>query len=669
MSTEQTTNQEQTAPQTQPEQPKTEAQTTALAKVKEAFTPQLCAATISKIKSDPALAPLHGIANAFAKPFESFIKAFKDPNDADRIMAKEIDFAAQAMMNNTYLITVAKQNPLSLVNALKNIALTGSTLNPVLKQAYLVPFTIGGTPTITLMPSYMGLIDVLVNNGLVRKVEAYCVFKGDEFKITHGSEAKLIHNPAPWAERTESTMLGAYYFVVLIDGTEMFDHMSKAEIDAVKERSPSTGTDRNGKEKKSPWTTDYCEMAKKGLALDTLIPTPKGFTTMGEIKVGDEVFNALGEVTTVTSKSEVKHLPCYRVTFQNGDSFVCDHEHRWFAKGTSHYGSSEWNVMETKDLAAVRTLGYPITMPKAKPIVLPDAELPIDPYVLGYWLGNGDTQTAKVTCDKKDADEIASFIAPFYDVERVDEKRNNSAYLRITSKGVRNADTSLYRQLRDMGQNNGKYIPMEYKRASIAQRIALVQGLCDSDGCVHAQRGRCQWGTTKKEMAEDFYELISSLGERAVLTSRIAKGYGKEVMYYEVQWQPANFTPVRLSRKVAKCKCRQLNVRNSIKSIEKIESVPTQCIGVDSFGAMQETDLRKSFLIGKGFYVTHNTLVRRAFKMIPKNGISEDKVKALEAVFDYDEKVEQNWIAEQKQPVTSSNRFDEEEVEYEEVKE
>ena len=63
------------------------------------------------------------------------------------------------------------------------------------------------------------------------------------------------------------------------------------------------------------------------------------------------------------------------------------------------------------------------------------------------------------------------------------------------------------------------------------------------------------------------------------------------------------------------------------------------------------------------------TAIRRAFKFIAKNGISEDKIKALEAVFDYDEKAEQNWIAEQKgKPATSSNRFDEEEVEYEEIK-
>lgn len=277
--------------QTEQTAQQTSEQTMAIEKAKESFTPQLCTATINKIKSDPALAPLHGIANTLAKPFESFRKAFKDPSEADRVMAKEIDFAAQAMMANTYLITVANKNPLSLVNALKNIALTGSTLNPVLKQAYLVPFTISGNPTITLMPSYMGLIDVLVNNGLVRKVEAHCVFKGDEFKITHGSESKLIHNPDPWAERTENTMLGAYYFVVMTDGTEMFDHMSKPEIDVIKSRSPSTGLDKNGQPKKSPWLTDYCEMAKKTLVRRAFKMIPKSGISEDKVRAIEAVFD------------------------------------------------------------------------------------------------------------------------------------------------------------------------------------------------------------------------------------------------------------------------------------------------------------------------------------------------------------------------------------------
>lgn len=287
MSTEQTAP-EQTAPQTQP--PKAE-QTTAVAKVREAFTPQLCSATISKIKSDPTLAPLHGIANAFAKPFESFRKAFKDPNEADRIMAKEIDFAAQAMMANTYLITVATQNPLSLVNAIKNIALAGTTLNPILKQAYLVPFTIKSKPTIVLFQSYMGEISMLVNTGLVKKIEAHCVYKGDEFKISHGSKEELVHAPDCWAERSENTLLGAYYFAILTDGTEMFDFMNKAELDKIKERSPSTGIGKDGKPKQSPWTSDYTEMARKTLVHRAFKNIPKDGISEDKLRVLEAVFD------------------------------------------------------------------------------------------------------------------------------------------------------------------------------------------------------------------------------------------------------------------------------------------------------------------------------------------------------------------------------------------
>lgn len=246
MSTEQT-NQlplEQTAPQT--EQPKAEAQTTAVVK-KEKYTPELCASAIRKLP-----AQLQGIKDCFAQPFDSFRNAFKDPKEADRVMAKEIEFAAQAMLANNYLIKCATANPISLVNALKNVALTRSTLNPVLKQGYLVPF--GGA--ITFMPSYMGLVDVLLNNGLVKKIEAHCVFEGDKFEIKHGSGGYLNHIPDPWGSRDKSRLKGAYYYAVMTDGTELFDTIPVDEIEKIRKRAPSAKSS-------SPWDTDYEQMCVK----------------------------------------------------------------------------------------------------------------------------------------------------------------------------------------------------------------------------------------------------------------------------------------------------------------------------------------------------------------------------------------------------------------------
>lgn len=268
MSTTETT---PTAPEVQQEQPK---ESTAVVK-KEKYTPELCVSAINKLP-----AQLQALKNCFAQPFDSFRNAFKDPKEADRVMAKEIEFTSQAMMANSYLIKCATSNPISLVNALKNVALTRSTLNPVLKQGYLVPF--GGA--ITFMPSYMGLVDVLVNNGLVRKVEAHPVFEGEEFEIKHGTGGGIFHKPNPWGKREKENLLGVYYYAVLIDGTEMFDTLSKEEIEKIRKRAPSAKSS-------SPWDTDYVEMAKKSAIRRAFKMIPKNGISEDKVKSLEAVFD------------------------------------------------------------------------------------------------------------------------------------------------------------------------------------------------------------------------------------------------------------------------------------------------------------------------------------------------------------------------------------------
>lgn len=268
MSTTETT---PTAPEVQQEQPK---EATAVVK-KEKYTPELCVSAINKLP-----AQLQALKNCFAQPFDSFRNAFKDPKEADRVMAKEIEFTSQAMMANSYLIKCATSNPISLVNALKNVALTRSTLNPVLKQGYLVPF--GGA--ITFMPSYMGLVDVLVNNGLVRKVEAHPVFDGEEFEIKHGTGGGIFHKPNPWGKREKDNLLGVYYYAVLIDGTEMFDTLSKEEIEKIRKRAPSAKST-------SPWDTDYVEMAKKSAIRRAFKMIPKNGISEDKVKSLEAVFD------------------------------------------------------------------------------------------------------------------------------------------------------------------------------------------------------------------------------------------------------------------------------------------------------------------------------------------------------------------------------------------
>ena len=256
--------QTQEQPQSQPQTPK-------------AYVPELCSSIILKLP-----AQLSEIRNSFAKPYDAFRQAFKDPAEADRVMAKEINFAVQALTASSYLLSCAKTNPDDLVNALKNIALTRSTLNPVLKLGYLVPYK----GKITFTPSYMGLVDVLLNNGLVRKIEAHPVFEGEVFEMEFGSNAHMRHVPNPWGSRTKENLKGCYYYVELCDGTELYDTMSTEEIEIIRQRSPSVE-----KGKPSSWNTDYIEMAKKTLIRRAFKAVPKSGISEDKLKAVEAVFD------------------------------------------------------------------------------------------------------------------------------------------------------------------------------------------------------------------------------------------------------------------------------------------------------------------------------------------------------------------------------------------
>ena len=197
----------------------------------------------------PQLKPLQ---NCFTAPYKTFIQNGKNIQDLQR----ECNFAAQAMLANPYLIECAQHYPDDFVNALKNVVLTGMTLNPTLKLAYLVPYK----GKVQMQSSYMGKKSFAINTGLVLDIEAYLVYKGDTFDVEQGSNAHITHKPNPWGSKKKEDILGGYYLIKYPNGTQQFDTMTITEIDDIRKRSPSVG-----KGKQSPWDTDYTEMCKKTL--------------------------------------------------------------------------------------------------------------------------------------------------------------------------------------------------------------------------------------------------------------------------------------------------------------------------------------------------------------------------------------------------------------------
>ena len=127
-----------------------------------------------KKTSAPAIpVALQGLAPYLTKPKQAFMAA----GGTEQQFAREINFAMQAMLNNQYLLQCAKSDPEYLVEAVKNVGLTGLSLNPELRLGYLVPFK----GKIKFMASYMGKVDILIRTGVVKSIYAELVYEKDQF--------------------------------------------------------------------------------------------------------------------------------------------------------------------------------------------------------------------------------------------------------------------------------------------------------------------------------------------------------------------------------------------------------------------------------------------------------------------------------------------------------
>lgn len=484
-------------------------------------------------------------------------------------------------------------------------------IEPDGRRAHLIAFKKkSGGFDITLIIDYKGLAELVMRSGDVSNIHADVVRENDEFEYDRGMvKVHKIDFRKPRGE-----MYAAYCIIRMKDGSEKSVAMSKEEIYMVRAKSSSFKAFENGYVKTCVWTDEQCEpeMWKKGLAVDTLIPTPTGWTTMQGIEEGDEVFDMNGKITKVIAVSEVKNIPCYKITFSNGDSIVCDNEHRWVARIGSEGARQVWKTTDIGDMYSAKQSGKIVTVPVAAPLNTENKYLPIDPWLLGYWLGNGNKIHANITCHRDDSAEI---------VLHINSSKYQTGAIRFDSRskavsiGIKDGFLD---DLRSIGVIGNKHVPSEYLRASAQQRLELLRGLMDSDGHIDKSRSRAMFGSTDKVLTDAVAELAVSLGEVVCRFATKAKGYGVTCDFYSVTWKPT-IAPVGFYRKLKNFKPRKFNPYKGIKSIEKIPSVPTKCIAVDSS--------TKTYLAGKEMVPTHNTVFRNCSKWVP---LSPEVRKAVE---------------------------------------
>lgn len=385
---------------------------------------------------------------------------------------------------------------------------------------------------------------------------------------------------------------------------------------------------------------------QNGKALDATTPilTPdRGFTPMADLAVGDRVMHPDGQPVTVIAVSEVMHdRPCYQVTTVDGRSVVADQDHLWTvtdkrkerSRGPAKGIRVRWFEERTLTTGEMLTEGlsrytsggrttvcdgkryqvneYRFKLPPVGALETESRDLPLDPYLLGAWLGDGTSINASMTCARDDVDHWMLAIADSGFVPVAHFPSDRAVRIGITcTPGLGRQSRSFGGALRRLNLLGNKHVPDIYLTASLSQRLALLQGLMDTDGSVN--RGQAEFVSTEPRLAESVLFLARSLGWRATSHEFRTKIDGRDCgPGWKVHFTPKlcdGIAPFRMRRKASRIGAKDGGAGRStlaIASIELVESRPVKCIQVDSPDGL--------FLAGRDLIPTHNSqlLVSRA---------------------------------------------------------
>lgn len=315
----------------------------------------------------------------------------------------------------------------------------------------------------------------------------------------------------------------------------------------------------------------------------------------------------------------------------------------------SHPAMPLHRVVSTQEIARLLEQGSRPGVSLAAPVACDDVELPVSPYLFGAWLGDGSSHTGVITVGRQDLSEMSGILAAEWPdiASRPSAKRPGSSLLvfrrpdehacpkghsdftykkRRSGRYARHKPVRVCRSCRRSDPNDGvvretlttkldrlgvlrnKHIPPEYLRASVEQRVALLQGLMDSDGTVTAG-GWCAFTNTNRQLADDVLELVQSLGIKAFANEYAAAvGSGQQRRACGTVWHVGFTTdlPVfRLRRKAARIKS-SISGKSShrfIKSVTRVSSELSRCIRVDH---------PEHLYLTAGFIPTHNTVTLNA---------------------------------------------------------
>jgi phosphate starvation-inducible PhoH-like protein len=363
-------------------------------------------------------------------------------------------------------------------------------------------------------------------------------------------------------------------------------------------------------------------MRGRAQPVDRRVLTPWGWRRIGDLQVGDLVVGSDGQPTVVLGVFPQGRREVFRVGAQDGASTLACAEHLWFVTTPDdrRHGRAG-RVLQTQDMVGRlrRHHQHRYELPLvSQPVEFEARPVPMDPYALGLLLGDG-CLTLKTTPSFSTRDpELVDALATSLDgVEPVRTNEIDYVLRRIGPRRgpLANPVSTLLRETQLAGTTSAtKFVPLEYLLNSPGVRVAVLQGLLDTDGGPVTQTGRScriEYTTCSRQLHDDVVFLVRSLG--GVAYSRVRPAAGRapgrargRLVHHRADAHildirlPSGVEPFRLARKAEKY--RQFGAGRPMRYIEKIEpagEAESVCIQVAAADSLYVTD---------DFLVTHNTL-------------------------------------------------------------
>lgn len=354
----------------------------------------------------------------------------------------------------------------------------------------------------------------------------------------------------------------------------------------------------------------------KAQPLSSIVMTPAGPVTMGEIKKGDVVCTPDGGTAKVLDTFPQGIVDIYRIHFSDGTHAECCENHLWKVESMSGYkdGVLETKFLKGREKASDGKRLYSI--PMTKPVAFNAREHIIAPYLLGVLLGDGSFSQSHVllsVCEQQIKDQVEALLPAGYRL--MPPQSGRPCDYMVTRPTASKEPAALTQELRRMGlmgmRSESKFVPEEYLYDSIDNRTALLQGLMDTDGFAHKDGVGVSFCTVSSNLASGVRFLVESLGGKCTITE-MNKKYtykgevrtGKTALHCQISLPDDLLANVfKLNRKKDRVKARsKYPPKRMIDKIEFHRQEEAKCILLDSEDHLYLTD---------HFIVTHNTMACR----------------------------------------------------------